>query len=215
MGVPGTYAGEGESDASAFAGTGITFEEHVSLLLQSSNPRFQAHRMFLFHVLNMENRKLALRSAKQVSKYADIKQLGRELAKVEVNALRNVGDAILSNMSFSEAIGSLPTGVQKLLQKIKLVTRNLSGGYGSSGKMLHEITTLMHVWGAATLFVTINPHDLTNPVLLHWITEQGCLDDPFPMKGKSFIGRLFCKGGGASPMFLIGVMCLQNRRVHE
>ena len=185
VGVPGTYAGE--SDASAFAGTGVTFEEHVSLLLQSSNPRFQAHRMFLFHVLNMENRKLALRSAKQVSKHADIKLLGRELAKVDVNALRNVGDATLSNVSFSEAIGSLPTGVQKLLQKIKLVTRNLSGGYGSSGKMLHEITALMHVWGAATLFVTINPHDLTNPVLLHWISEQGCLDDPVPMKRKSTI----------------------------
>ena len=181
VGAPGFRPGE--SDASAHHGTGVTFLSHMQLLLQRSCPRFQSHRMFLFHVLNMEQRKLALRSAKQVSRHADVKSLGLQLSTVPVETLRDVVDKASSDASFLSTISNLPPPVIQLVNKVKLVTQSLAGCSFSQGKMLRDITSMMHVFGAATLFITINPHDLTNPVLLHWISEDGDLNRPSPLEG--------------------------------
>ena len=179
VGAPGMLTGRPKGSTLQ----SVSVHDDGQYLLQHRDGRFASHRLFLFALFNMIQRRAACYSAKAITKHKDFHAVQEQLEQVTDEQMKSCLDALDAGVSLDTALSHVPEVVGRLLSKIKIVGPGVPGSAHARRKLLPQLYAMVHTLGPPALFVTINPHDYGSPVLMHWATGKGDLDAVEPMRG--------------------------------
>ena len=158
----------------------IPFDKHIRHLFGMKYRRFARHRLFPFALLNMMQRQSICRSVKAlVPTNLFAPSESADLTSVTPAQIESVITSIRGGRSVKQAIQGSPPGVRKLLKVLKIGGGSIKGAFQLGTKNSKELRSYMNVLGQPNLYVTINPNDFTQPLLVRWATglHQAADDD--------------------------------------
>lgn len=160
----------------------------VQHYLKLADRRFQRHRTFLFVCFNMLQRRAVTLHAKLKVARAGFQAFSTSLYSVSEEDLMTA----LSEANRTSKDGLfVPTNdaqriIQRLLNEVQLVSQKVPGTSGARIAMRNEIRGMMMNVGLPSLYVTINPADVYNPVVRLLAGEEIDIDDILPNEHSTY-----------------------------
>ncbi|KAI0257798.1 hypothetical protein BC834DRAFT_791938, partial [Gloeopeniophorella convolvens] len=157
----------------------IPLLDHVRWALEFHDARFQRHPMFPFHAFSLLQRRQILASAKaQISK-ADFEAIVPLLGGVTREALMHAGE--------EECRGDNITNpsVEVLCQRVHRTIARVVGSDASRESIRAEIWATVIQYGLPSVWLTINPDDLHDPIVQVFAGKAINLDAFDPLLGPS------------------------------
>lgn len=148
----------------------ISFVDHVKWALQHHDGRFRRHESFPFLAFGIEQRRQALGSAKIQMRRKDFERDAHILATITQDKLR---EAVRR-----EELGQIETdpSVRLLRQHLHTAGTRVQGSDAQRYQLRSKIWSTSVMLGPPTLWMTINPSDLHDPVAQVFAGEDIDLD---------------------------------------
>lgn len=144
----------------------------VRHLLKLRDNRLRTHYSFMFVCYNILNTLSVFKAARfKVMSAVD----AQSMSKIKKKDIQEMVDA----MDLSEVEQKVSSQVESLLKHVSAVGRNVPGSDYWKKKKRIELRSMTLRHGFPTLFLKLNPNDLTSPLLLMYAGETIRLDDPF------------------------------------
>lgn len=144
----------------------------VRHLLKLRDNRFRTHYSFMFVCYNILN-------TLSVCKAARFKVMSSVDAQSKSKIKKKDIQAMVDAMDLPEDEQKVSSQVESLLKHLSAVGRNVPGSDYSNKKKRIELRSMTLKHGFPTLFLTLNPNELTSPLWLMYAGETIRLDDPF------------------------------------
>jgi len=156
----------------------ITMEDQLSHLLRSYDKRFQQDPEFAFVFFNVVRKALVSRTMR----FSVPLDMHRNL----VSSLLNIRPEVLEKLNiacrkdpFYKPVHEEEREAFKLLASLGMTARYVPGSNSYKVAMRNEIRALIISMGAPTLFVTLNPSDVDNPIVRLLTGENIDLEDVY------------------------------------
>jgi hypothetical protein len=158
----------------------ISLRSHAEYFLDLADHVFRAHRCFIFHALNIHQRRTAhLWSGLSVrkSRYNAIAPI---LTSISPQLIESVGEHIANEGKISD-LNPEQKKVLSLMREVNTVGVHIPGSSASKLKCRNEIRAYMGYFGLPHLFLTLNPAASHSPVFQAiWGDEAVDLTQRFP-----------------------------------
>ena len=143
----------------------ISMKRHVKHLCGLADRRFQEHYSFMFTAFNILQRRAVLLHTSLKVRKANFNSIASDFASVSLETVHIIterisrGDSITANTAEERK-------VLNLMKQVNVVTSNVPGTSASRVTMRNEIRGLMIEKGMPSFFITINPADVYNPIVV-------------------------------------------------
>ncbi|KAJ2916205.1 hypothetical protein MD484_g4202, partial [Candolleomyces efflorescens] len=182
-------------------------EEQMQYFLQIEDSSFEEDPEFAFVVYNIIRKKEVSRTLRfrvPVAKYATIVEqmvnLDRKIVmELEEKFRRDPGYAILEDSE---------RNILRIAESISPVAKNIPGSAATRIAMRNEIRALINYRGPPTLFITINPSDIHNPIVSVLANRCTTAESMMAALGQTSRQRVLAgaKRPAASAMFFDAIM---------
>ena len=142
----------------------VAFKQHLKHLLNLSDRRFQVHPSFLFTAFNILQRREVLRRTAMRVKRSDFREKAALYVNIKPDTINRVG-SMINEKSFNFEPKSDEHAVVRLMQDVQLVNSTVLGSNFARSAMREQIRSLIISFGAPSLYITINPADVYNPIV--------------------------------------------------
>ncbi|KAJ6510126.1 hypothetical protein C8R47DRAFT_965020, partial [Mycena vitilis] len=159
-----------------FRRTKISSLEQVGHLLTVHGGRFQRHPEFAFFYYNVLRKQLVSRSLRYKVPQSSYKSLIDQMLEVDLERLAALRDRCKKNPLYVP-VDAEERRIMGLMSSVGLVARQVPGSAGQKVMLRNEIRGLINYRGAPTLFVTLNPSDVDNPIVRLLVGEDIRLED--------------------------------------
>ncbi|KAJ7204260.1 hypothetical protein C8J57DRAFT_1100862, partial [Mycena rebaudengoi] len=154
----------------------ITPEEQVAHLLNVSGGRFQKHSEFAFFYYNVFRKQLVSKSMRYSSGGNTYKGVIDKMLSIDLDRLTILKDKCKRDALYIP-IDDTEKQIMTLMSSVAMVSRHIPGSPGHKVMLRNEIRGLINYRGAPTLFVTLNPSDVDNPIVRLLTGEDIILED--------------------------------------
>ncbi|KAF5310090.1 hypothetical protein D9619_010532 [Psilocybe cf. subviscida] len=142
----------------------LTMQEQLTHLLLSDNRRFQSDPEFAFVFYNVI-RKLQVSQSIRFSVSPKVhRALATQLIALEADVLGNLGKKLSKNPNYRPITDDERTAFD-VMSRISMVARHIPGSNGHKVLLRNQIRALISNQGTPTLFITLNPSDVDNPIV--------------------------------------------------
>lgn len=142
----------------------LSMDEQLSHMLQLDDSRFEKDSDFAFVYYNIRQKKTVYENIRyKVPAYRHQDIIG-ELLKVDPDLLESLQSKFKSDPMYQPQTEK-EKNIVRLLAKINLVGTKIPGSAGYKLNLRNEIRAMINFRGAPTLFVTLNPADVDNPIV--------------------------------------------------
>ncbi|KAJ3538306.1 hypothetical protein NM688_g6538 [Phlebia brevispora] len=143
----------------------VSFKRHIRYLFARADRQFQEHYSFLFVVFNiLQRREVLLKSKLKVAKRS-FHHVAQEFQCISPDAIARVCDRFCEGGDM-RAYSEDERRVLKLMREVRLITSNVPGTSASKLHMRNQIRATMNEKGPPSFYITINPADCYNPLVL-------------------------------------------------
>lgn len=151
--------------------TKLSFIEHVRWSLQYHDRRFRLHPTFIFVAFSIQQRRQALISARIQMKQTDFAQVSHTLSTITPEDLRRAGE--------EEGRGQPPSNpaIRVLKKYINATSRRVMGSDAARFQLRSQIWSTSIYLNPPTLWITINPDDLHDPIAQVFAGEDIDMDN--------------------------------------
>ena len=154
----------------------ISMEEQVSHLLMIDNSPFERDSEFAFVFYNIIRKAAVAKSLRFTVPFKTHKRIIADLLRVDPVVLAHLSkectrDALYKPANEEERLAF------KLLAILGTIARHIPGSDGYKLNMRNEIRSLIYYRGTPTLFITLNPSDVDNPIVRLYSGEDVNLED--------------------------------------
>jgi Helitron helicase-like domain at N-terminus len=136
----------------------ISFKDHIQWSLQYFDRRFRKHETFLFYCFGILQRREALLSARLQMNRRAFEREANVLATITKEKLLHAQKEEQQNLPISD-----PT-VRLLRKKVQGALTRVTGSNESRFQMRGQIWSTTVYLGPPSLWITINPSDINNPI---------------------------------------------------
>ena len=150
--------------------TKLGLQEHIQWLLQQHDHRFRKHETFAFLVCSILQRRQSLLSARLQMKYRHFNQEAQILPALSLEALKQAEKEETDGLPISNPL------VRLLKQRAFAITKSVMGSDASRLSMRGEIQATTMFFNPPTLWLTINPDDLHDPIAQVFCNEEIDMD---------------------------------------
>ncbi|KAJ7495931.1 hypothetical protein B0H11DRAFT_1646369, partial [Mycena galericulata] len=150
--------------------------EQVAHLLNLHGGRFQRHAEFAFFYYNVLRKQLVSRSMRYKSQKNEYKRVIDDMLMVDLDVLAALREKCKHNSLYIPA-DDTEKRIMSLMGSVGLVARQVPGSAGQKVMLRNEIRGLINYRGAPSLFVTLNPADVDNPIVRLFTGEDIVLED--------------------------------------
>ncbi|KAJ7665252.1 hypothetical protein DFH06DRAFT_985794, partial [Mycena polygramma] len=154
----------------------ITPEDQVSHLVTVHGGRFQRHAEFAFFYYNVLRKQLVSKNMRYKSPKDNYRSLIDKMLAVDLEKLSGLRDKCKANPLYCPADG-IEKEIVTLMSSVGLIARHIPGSAGHKVQLRNEIRGLINYRGAPTLFITLNPSDVDNPIVRLLSGEDIVLED--------------------------------------
>ncbi|KAH9484784.1 hypothetical protein JR316_0001686 [Psilocybe cubensis] len=148
----------------------ISMEEQLKHLLLVDDSPFAKDPEFAFIFYNICRKALVSQSLRFLVSQSSHKKIANELLNIDLDMLSHLTKECEKNPYYK------PTETKekeafRLLSSIRLVSKHVPGSDGYKLTLRNQIRALINNKGTPTLFITINPSDVDNPIrvrIFHW-----------------------------------------------
>ena len=155
----------------------IDFPDHIRWSLQYFNRRFCKHETFPFIVFGISQRRQALSSARVQMKRQTFEREARVISFITAEKLE---------LAKSEEDRGLPISdetIRTLKKHVHATAARISGSNQAQYRLQSQIWSTSVVLGPPSLWITINPSDLHDPITQIFASENINMDDFFSTLG--------------------------------
>ncbi|KZV82190.1 hypothetical protein EXIGLDRAFT_778907, partial [Exidia glandulosa HHB12029] len=155
----------------------LSFEEHIRWCLAYHDRRFRVHHSFIFAAFGILQRRKALMSARLQMRRRDFESVAHVLSSITVEDLRRAEEEEMRGQRISNL------RVQLLRRHIFATGGRVMGSNHARAKYRG------HIWGTSlylnpvSIWITINPNDLHDPVVQVFAGEKIDMDNFEPTAG--------------------------------
>jgi hypothetical protein len=147
--------------------TELSYREHVLYLLKLSSERFRCHRSFMFICFNILQRAEARKRIRLLVKKKDFVSFPLIVDKI---TQKDIEDELEQMRQHPSTIKN--NNIQHLLSKIQSSTANVQGSKAALKHRRNDLTAYIIQFGVPQFYITLNPADVHNPLLLFIGSEQ-------------------------------------------
>ena len=160
----------------------LSMEHHAKHLFNLADRRFQEHYSFMFTVFNILQRRTVMINSSLKVERASYGRVAADLAAVSPESLAQVSQKMQSAAGVSSLrdFSAEERRVLRLMDEVKLVSRDVRGSNAARLHMRNEIRGLMVQLGLPSFYLTINPADVYNPLVKFLAGADINLDDLLP-----------------------------------
>ncbi|KAJ7603552.1 hypothetical protein DFH06DRAFT_1022156, partial [Mycena polygramma] len=150
--------------------------EQVSHLLTVHGGRFQRHPEFAFFYHNVLRKQVVSHSMRYKVPHSSYKSVVDRMLEVDLAKLAALRENCSRNPLY------VPMTVEEkdmmaLIGSVGLIARHVPGSAGQKVSLRNEIRGVINYRGAPTLFITLNPSDVDNPIVRLLVGEDIRLED--------------------------------------
>ena len=142
----------------------ISLRTHAKHLLRLTDDRFQTHHAFQFIAFNILQRREVLRGTHSRVQRRDFDTVARRFNGVTTDEIEAVSERMSKN-EFTTAYTEGERITLQLMKEVNNINTRVAGTSASHIAMRNEIRGLMIAHGMPSLFLTINPADVYNPLV--------------------------------------------------
>lgn len=146
--------------------TPVSVAAHTRWALQYFDRRFRLHHSFIFVAFGLEQKRQALVSAKVQMSRSDFERSARLFSTITLADLRKAGEEEAQHRPITNP------AIRHLKHKIHASSGNVIGSDQSRRRLRSQIWGTCAYLGPPTLWMTINPSDLHDPVLQVFAGEK-------------------------------------------
>ncbi|PPQ76981.1 hypothetical protein CVT26_007829 [Gymnopilus dilepis] len=156
----------------------ISMEEQLRHLLNIDDRSFETDAEFAFVFYNTLRRAEVSQNVRFRVPMKEQKRIVEELKTIDPSELRRLSTVMEQDHLF-KAVNSEQIRILKILRSVTMTTRSLPGSDGYKWNMRRQIRAIINAKGAPTLFITLNPADVDNPIVKLFGGEDIDVDDLF------------------------------------
>jgi len=158
----------------------INFRSQAEYFLDLADHSFRAHRCFIFHALNIHQRRTVHLWSGLTVRKARYNAIAPILTSVDPQLIDSVGNHIANEGKISD-LSPEQKKVLTLMREVNTIGANIPGSSASKLKCRNEIRSYMGHFGLPHLFLTLNPAASHSPVFQAiWGDEAVDLTQRFP-----------------------------------
>jgi hypothetical protein len=141
----------------------ISIKAHARHLLNIADGCFREHPSFLFSVFNvLQRREIGLRTMMRVSR-SSFESKANVYANLQPETIQRVTDQLEKGVN--NFLKPDERRVFDLMRDVHLINSTVMGSGAARMSMRHQIWAMITSYGAPSLFITINPADVYNPLV--------------------------------------------------
>lgn len=137
----------------------LSFDEHIRWCLAYYDRRFRLHHSFIFAAFGIEQKRKALLSARLQMKRRDFRSVAHLLSSIRVEDLRRAEEEEMRHQPISDP------RVKLLRQHIFATSSRILGSNQSRAKYRGQIWGTSLYLNPVSIWITINPNDLHDPLV--------------------------------------------------
>ncbi len=149
----------------------VGFDEHVKWLLEYHDRRFRKHGSFAFTACSIKQRRQALRSARVQMKGTNFAAVARQLSSLTIEDLAKAAREEESGQRFSNP------AMSAFRKQVHATASRVLGSDASRIRLRLQIWSTSIALGFPSLWLTINPDDLHDPIAQLFAGEEIDLDN--------------------------------------
>lgn len=142
----------------------LTLEEQLLHLIMMYNDMYERDAEFAFVFYNVVRKMQVSRSLRFSVLLLLHCRLTHEMMSIDPIILLDLGKKLTSNASYKPC-NDMELKAQRIMTSIGMVAQNIPGSNGHKVVMRNEIRALINHKGTPTLFITLNPSDVDNPIV--------------------------------------------------
>ncbi|KAJ7725053.1 hypothetical protein B0H16DRAFT_1333049, partial [Mycena metata] len=154
----------------------ISAAEQVAHMLTMHEGRFQRHPEFAFFYYNVLRKQLVSRTMRFKTPHHSYKSLIDQMLGIDLSVLAALRDKCKRDTLYVPATEE-EKRIMRLMGSVGLIARQVPGSSGQKVMLRNEIRAVVNYRGAPTLFVTLNPADVDNPIVRLLVGEDIVLED--------------------------------------
>ncbi|KAJ7773136.1 hypothetical protein B0H16DRAFT_1304990, partial [Mycena metata] len=159
-----------------FRRTRISVEEQVSYLLTVHGGRFQRHPEFAFFYYNVLRKQLVSRSMRYRAQKSTYKRVIDDMLGIDLDRLTSLRMKCKRDPMFVP-VDEEDRRIMTLVGSVGLIAQQVPGSAGQKLVLRNEIRGMITYRGAPTLFITLNPSDVDNPIVRLLAGDDIVLED--------------------------------------
>ena len=148
----------------------LSLQEHVRWALQHCSRRFRTHPTFAFMAFGILQRRQALTSAGIQIRRSQFQRIGPELCHITVHDLQLAAEQERRKQPITNS------GVHELRKHAHITATKVMGSNASRATIRSEIWSTVAMLNAPSIWLTINPDDLHDPIAQVFVGEHIDLD---------------------------------------
>ncbi|KAI0076309.1 hypothetical protein K474DRAFT_1598157 [Panus rudis PR-1116 ss-1] len=148
----------------------LSLADHIRYLLEQNDHRFRKHPTFPFVACSILQRRQALLSARIQMRMKDFARDANIFSSLTVEDLRQAAEEEEQNQPISNF------AVRMLKQRVYATASRVMGSDGSRFKLRTQIWSTSTYYGPLSIWLTINPDDLHDPIAQLFVGEDIDLD---------------------------------------
>ncbi|KAF5327481.1 hypothetical protein D9619_005136 [Psilocybe cf. subviscida] len=154
----------------------LTLDEQLSHFLRSNDKLFQRDPEFAFVFFNVVRKMNVSRSMRFSVRPSVHRQLAVDMMTIEPETLSQLGKKFQLNPLYR------PTDPKEqkachVMSSLTMIARNIPGSNGYKVQLRNQIRALIMYQGTPTIFITLNPADVDNPIVRVLTGEHISLED--------------------------------------
>ncbi|KAJ7040624.1 hypothetical protein C8F04DRAFT_948395, partial [Mycena alexandri] len=154
----------------------ISVEEQVSYLLTVHGGRFQRHPEFAFFYYNVLRKQLVSRSMRYRAQKSNYKRVIDDMLGIDLDRLTSLRAKCKKDPTFIP-VNAEDKRIMTLVGSVGLIAQQVPGSAGQKLVLRNEIRGMITYRGAPTLFITLNPSDVDNPIVRLLAGDDIVLED--------------------------------------
>lgn len=154
----------------------LSLDEQLSHMLMSEDSRFEQDSDFAFVYYNIKQKKAVSENVQYKVPSGEHEHIIRDLLNVDLNILDDLQRKFKVDPLYRPD-DEVEKSIVTLLAKVNLVGRKIPGTAGYKLTLRNEIQLLINFKGTPTLFITLNPADVDNPLVRVIAGEDIVMED--------------------------------------
>lgn len=154
----------------------LSLDDQLTYLLQVDGAPFARDPEFAFVYYNIRQKKAVCESINFRVKVSQQREIIRDLTRLDKDVLARLIERFGRNPFYSP-MGDDEKGVMRVLDRVRMVGRDLPGTAAYKVMLRNEIRALINFKGTPALFVTLNPSDVNHPLVRLYSGEDIRLED--------------------------------------
>ncbi|KAJ7178800.1 hypothetical protein C8R43DRAFT_871342, partial [Mycena crocata] len=154
----------------------ISEQMQLSHMLTMHGGRFQRHPQFAFFYYNVIRKKLVSRSMRYRTKNPNYKSVIDRMLELDLSQLSALRERCKRDLLYVPATET-EKRMMTLMGSVGLIADQIPGSIGHKVSLRNQIRGLITYRGAPTLFITLNPSDVDNPIVRLLAGDDIVLED--------------------------------------